>query len=102
MRVLAGGRSLTIEGNTLDPMLYLLRIGQRVMGLKGLAVGDLAQTREYVRVTAGSIAGAEIGVEVDDLTIPGRPDRSGPATTGPGTGKAPAAGVFPRRRFRHR
>ena len=71
MRVLAGGRSLTIEGNPLDPMLYLLRIGQRVMGLKGLAVGDLAQTREYVRVTAGSIAGAETGVELDDLTIPG-------------------------------
>lgn len=71
MRLAAGGRSLTVEGNTLDPMLQLLRIGQRVMGLQGLVDGDVDQARTYVRSTAGVIAGADIGVEVENLTIPG-------------------------------
>ena len=71
MRLLVGGRSLTVEGNTLDPMLYLLRIGQRATGVQGLVVGDVNQTRTYVRSTARAMGGIKSGVEVDDLTIPG-------------------------------
>lgn len=71
MRLVVGGRSLTVEGNTLDPMLYLLRIGQRATGVQGLVVGDVSQTRTYVRATAQAMGGAEIGVDVEDLTIPG-------------------------------
>lgn len=71
MRLAAGGRSLTVEGNTLDPMLQLLRIGQRTMGLQGLVDGGVDQARTYVRSTARVMDGADIGVEVENLTIPG-------------------------------
>lgn len=71
MRLAVGGRSLTVEGNTLDPMLYLLRIGQRALGLRGLVDGDLDQARTYVRATSRAMGGADTGVEVDYLTIPG-------------------------------
>lgn len=71
MRLLVGGRSLTVEGNTLDPMLYLLRIGQRATGVQGLVVGDVSQTRNYVRATTQAMGGIDTSVEADDLTIPG-------------------------------
>ncbi len=75
MRFLVGGRSLTIEGNTLDPMLNLLRNGQRATGVSGLAIGDLTRTRSYTGAIATMIGGADIGAEagvgVEDLTVPG-------------------------------
>lgn len=71
MRLMVGGRSLTIEGNTLDPMLQLLRIGQRATGIQGLVAGDVGKTRSRARATAAMIGGTEVGVEVKELTIPG-------------------------------
>ena len=71
MRLLAGGRSLTVEGNTLDPMLYLLRLGQQAMGRDGLFVGTVARSRANVRAIAEMIGGTKLGVEVEQLTIPG-------------------------------
>ena len=62
------------------------------MGLKGLAQ-RLAQTREYVKVTAGIDRRCQIGAEVDRPTIPG-PDRSGPATTARGLNWRPLLVYF--------
>jgi acetyl esterase len=72
MPLLAGGRSLTVEGNVLDPMLYLLRTGQRLLGSDGLVVDDdLERTRSQSRTLAEAIGGADLGVEVTDLTVAG-------------------------------
>jgi acetyl esterase len=72
MPLLAGGRSLTVEGNVLDPMLYLLRAGQRLLGADGLVVGDdLEKTRSQSRTIAAAIGGVDLAVEVDNLTVPG-------------------------------
>ncbi|MGH9207455.1 MAG: alpha/beta hydrolase, partial [Acidimicrobiales bacterium] len=40
MRLLAGGRSVSIDGNTLDPTLQLTFAAQRASGVNGLAVDD--------------------------------------------------------------
>jgi acetyl esterase len=39
-RLLLGGRSVTIDGNTLDTTLQLMLAGQRATGIDGLAVDD--------------------------------------------------------------
>jgi acetyl esterase len=39
-RVLSGGRSVIIDGNTLDPTLQLMLSGQRLAGIEGLAIDD--------------------------------------------------------------
>ena len=36
VRLLAGGRSITIDGNTLDPTLQLMLSGQRALGVDGM------------------------------------------------------------------
>jgi acetyl esterase/lipase len=79
MPLLAGGRSQTVEGNVLDPMLYLLRTGQRLLGTDGLVVeDDLERARSHARALAAAIGGADLAVEVTDLTVPG-PEGSIPA-----------------------
>ena len=71
-RLLAGGRSVTIEGNTLDPTLRLLQLAARATGSDGLVVeGDVAKSRAQVRATAEMIGGTDTPVRVDDVTIPG-------------------------------
>ena len=45
-RLLSGGRTITIDGNTLDPSLQLMLAAQRRTGLEGLVVADnVAATR---------------------------------------------------------
>ena len=39
-RLLAWGRSVTIDGNTLDPTLQLMLSAQHALGVDGLAVAD--------------------------------------------------------------
>jgi len=39
-RVLSGGRSVIIDGNTLDPTLQLMLSGMRLAGIDGLVVDD--------------------------------------------------------------
>src|SRR5271168_5530945 len=39
-RVLFGGRSVIIDGNTLDPTLQLMLSGMRLAGIDGLVVDD--------------------------------------------------------------
>ncbi len=72
VRLLAGGRSVTIDGNTLDPTLQLMLSGQRAMGIEGLAVGnDVAASRALMRESLLGFAGPQVHVGVSDLSIPG-------------------------------
>jgi acetyl esterase/lipase len=72
VRLLAGGRSVTIDGNTLDPTLRLFLSGQRALGVDGLAVGDdVAASRGLMRETCLGFAGPQVHVRVSDLSIPG-------------------------------
>jgi acetyl esterase len=72
VRLLAGGRSVTIDGNTLDPTLQLMLSGQRAMGIEGLAVdNDVAASRALMRESLLGFAGPQVHVGVSDLSIPG-------------------------------
>jgi acetyl esterase len=71
-RLLAGGRSVAIDGNTLDPTLQLMLSAQRAMGIDGLAVGnDVAASRALMRETLLGFAGPQVHVGVSELSIPG-------------------------------
>src|SRR5271156_3620808 len=71
-RMLAGGRSVTIDGNTLDPTLQLMLSAQRAVGINGLAVeGDPAASRAQAREMTRAFGGPQIHVGVDEVSIPG-------------------------------
>jgi acetyl esterase len=71
-RVLSGGRSVIIDGNTLDPTLQLMLAGQRLAGIDGLIVGDdLAASRAQMREMTLSLPGPQIHVTVDDVSLAG-------------------------------
>ncbi|HXS85077.1 MAG TPA: alpha/beta hydrolase [Mycobacterium sp.] len=72
VRLLTGGRSVTIDGNTLDPTLQLMLSAQHAMGIEGLAVGnDVAASRTLMRESMMGFAGPQVHVGVSDLSIPG-------------------------------
>src|ERR1700733_12043088 len=72
VRLLAGGRSVTIDGNTLDPTLQLMLSAQHAMGIQGLSVGnDVVASRALMRETCLGFAGPQVHVGVSDLSIPG-------------------------------
>jgi acetyl esterase len=72
MRLLTGGRSVTIDGNTLDPTLQLMLSAQHAMGIEGLAVGnDVAASRALMRESCMGFTGPQVHVGVSDLSIPG-------------------------------
>ena len=71
-RMLAGGRSVTIDGNTLDPTLQLMLAAQRAVGINGLAIeGDPAASRAQAREMTRAFGGPQIHVAVTDVSIPG-------------------------------
>ena len=70
--MLLGGRSITIDGNTLDSTMQLVLMGSRLAGINGLAVrDDVAASRLQMRQTIQSLPGPQVHVLVDDLSIPG-------------------------------
>jgi acetyl esterase len=72
VRLLAGGRSITIDGNTLDPTLQLMVSGQRALGVDGLAVADdVEAARAVMREGLIGFAGPQVHVGVSDVSIPG-------------------------------
>ena len=92
-RVLSGGRSVIIDGNTLDPTLQLMLSGMRLAGIDGLVVDDdPAVSRIQFRERLTGFPGPQIHVTVDDLSIPGsageiparhyRPANGGPTLVG--------------------
>jgi acetyl esterase/lipase len=71
-RALTGGRSVIIDGNTLDPTLQLMLAALRAVGIDGLAVDDdPASSRAQMRQTTLEMPGPQIHVTVRDLSIPG-------------------------------
>jgi acetyl esterase/lipase len=72
LRLLAGGRSVAIDGNTLDPTLQLMLAAQRAVGINGLVVDeDPVASRTQARQIALAFAGPQVHVGVSDLSIPG-------------------------------
>ena len=74
-RVLLGGRSVTVDGNTLDTTLQLTLAAQRAAGLGGLVADHrrgpgVAVSRAALSATA-SMLRADIDVDVSELSIPG-------------------------------
>ena len=90
-RLLSGGRTVTIDGNTLDPSLQLMLAAQRLGGIEGLVVADdVEATRVGSRELTRSLDEASIRVaEIKPVGIPGpegmiparhyRPPGAGPA-----------------------
>jgi acetyl esterase len=71
-RLLSGGRSVTIDGNTLDPTLQLALAGLRAFGMNGLVLGeDATISRAQMREMTLGFAGPQIHVGVSDVSIPG-------------------------------
>ena len=71
-RALLGGRSITIDGNTLDVTLQLLLAGQKALGLDGL-VGDddVSAARAQLELLSASYARRIPVPDVRDLTVSG-------------------------------
>ena len=74
-RLMLGGRTVTVDGNTLDTTLQLLLAAQRVSGLGGLVADHTSADAVAVSRTALTATSvmlrADIDVDVSELTIPG-------------------------------
>ncbi|OBI21538.1 lipase [Mycobacterium sp. E2327] len=71
-RALFGGRSVIIDGNTLDPTLQLMLSGLHAVGIDGLVVDDdAAASRAQLRATTAALPGPQVHVEVDEISLPG-------------------------------
>ncbi|OKH71054.1 lipase [Mycobacterium sp. SWH-M3] len=71
-RLLLGGRTVTVDGNTLDTTLQFMLAAQRASGLGGL-VSDrdsVPASREQLRTTAAMLR-TRIHVDVTNISIPG-------------------------------
>jgi acetyl esterase len=70
-RILSGGRSVIIDGNTLDPTLQLMLSSLRLAGVDGLDVDDdPAKSRAQMRLLT-TFPGPQIHVTVNDISLPG-------------------------------
>ncbi|MCZ8380385.1 alpha/beta hydrolase [Mycobacterium sp. CPCC 205372] len=70
-RVVLGGRSVTVDGNTLDTTLQLMLTGERVAGIGGLVASeDVAVARTQLRTVAAMFP-CGIAADVSDIEIPG-------------------------------
>jgi acetyl esterase len=89
---LLSGRSVVVEGNTLDPTIQMFLTGQRLAGLTGLVVTDeVAATRRVTHDSLVSFGGAPIPVGVTELSIPGPAGAIGVRHYDP-SGSGPTAG----------
>ncbi|WP_231750842.1 alpha/beta hydrolase, partial [Mycobacterium sp. NAZ190054] len=71
-RILLGGRSITVDGNTLDTTMQLMLAGQHLLGLDGLvADDDHVAARAQLELLAGSFPKRTPVAAVTDLTVTG-------------------------------
>lgn len=74
-RLLLGGRSVTIDGNTLDTTLQLMLVGMTAVGLNALiASPDIGAARTQLRIIAASFKQNIPVARVTNLSIPGPVD----------------------------
>jgi acetyl esterase len=76
--LLVGGKSVTIDGNTLDPTLQLMLAAQRLTRTGGLSAADDVEVARALMRSSHMVMGRDVAVPVSDFTIPG-PD--GPLRT---------------------
>ena len=71
-RLLLGGRSTTIDGNTLDPTLQLMLAGQHALGLDGLVADeDHVAARVQLETLSAAFRRPVPVAAVSDLTVAG-------------------------------
>ncbi|BBY43321.1 alpha/beta hydrolase [Mycolicibacterium celeriflavum] len=71
-RVLLGGRTVTIDGNTLDTTLALMLAGQKLTGIEGLVnADDVAAARGQLEVLAASFKQSIPVAAVSNIMIAG-------------------------------
>ncbi|WP_282100835.1 alpha/beta hydrolase [Mycobacterium sp. SM1] len=71
-RLLLGARSITIDGNTLDPTLQVMLSGLRMFGIDGLVRDeDPALARAALRELSAVLPGPQIHVAVNEVSLPG-------------------------------
>ncbi len=71
-RAMLGGRSIVLDGNTLDTTLQLMLAGQKAVGLEGLVVGeDVAAARTQLELLSASFARRIPVPQVSELTVSG-------------------------------
>ncbi|AAS05554.1 alpha/beta hydrolase [Mycobacterium avium subsp. paratuberculosis] len=71
-RGLVRGRSVIIDGNTLDPTLQLMLSGLRAVGIDGLVVDDDPElSRAQMHESTVGFPGPQIHVDVAELALPG-------------------------------
>jgi acetyl esterase len=74
-RLLLGGRSVTIDGNTLDTTLQLMLVGMSAVGLNALVASpDIGAARTQLRIIAASFKQNIPVARVTNLSIPGPVD----------------------------
>ena len=74
-RLLLGGRSITIDGNTLDTTLQLMLAGMTAVGLNALVASpDVVAARTQLRILAASFKQDIPVASVTNLSIPGQVD----------------------------
>ncbi len=98
-RLLLGGRSVTVDGNTLDTTLQLMLAGQRATGIDGLvASDDVDAARAQLRILAASFKQDIPVAGVTNLAIPGPAGPIRARHYRPAERRCAAAGLLPRRR----
>jgi acetyl esterase len=70
-RLLAGGRRITVDGNTLDATLQLLLIAQRSTRTGGLSADDDPEVARALMRKSNAPANSHLAVPTTDLTIQG-------------------------------
>jgi acetyl esterase len=70
-RLLAGGRRVTIDGNTLDPTLQLVLATQRNTPPGVLAATDDPEAARVLTRNSSALMDTQVAVPTTDLTIPG-------------------------------
>lgn len=70
-RLMAGGRALVVDGNTLDPTLQAFCAGLKAMGITGLVTDDdVALSRRLVHSLCVALGGDPLPAEVSELWVP--------------------------------
>ena len=89
-RMLLGGRSVTVDGNTLDTTLQLMLLGQKTVGIHGLATDDdVIGSRARLETLAASFKQHIPVAKVTNISIPG------PGGPIPARHYSPGPGVSP-------
>jgi acetyl esterase len=101
-RLLLGGRSVTIDGNTLDTTLQLMLAAQRAAGIDGLAVDDdVIISRARLEILAASFRQDIPVAMVTNLSIPGPAGPIPARHYSPADASGPASGPVPLIVFYH-